>query len=347
MKLGLALEYASPQLTIPVELVRHAEASGFHSVWSAEAYGSDAITPLAYLAGQTESIRLGTAVAQVSARAPTVLAMQLASIDQLAGGGRVIGGLGLSGPQVVEGWHGMPWARPGARLRDCTEILRKTLARREPVVHAGEGIALPYGGDDASGLGKPLKSILHMNPDIPLWLGTGSRANVALAAEIADGWIPMGFTPGMMDLYGPWLSEGFERAGDGRGLDDFEIFCPVQVDLTDNVRGALDARKGQAAMYVGGMGAREKNFHAEQMARRGFPDAAARIGELFRAGRHDEAVAAVPDEYIEQQVLAGPPGRIGEAFERWRGSGATGLICHLGAGDHREAVSLLARLAAQ
>lgn len=344
MKLGLALDYAVPRLEIPVELVRHAENTGFHSIWSAEAYGSDAITPLAYLAGLTERIKLGTSVAQVSARAPTVLAMQLATIDQLAGDNRVIGGLGLSGPQVVEGWHGVAWAKPGARLRDTVAILRQTLSRNAAVEYAGDAIQLPYAGGDACGLGKPLKSILHMNPDIPLWLGTGSRANVRLAAEVADGWIPMGFTPGMMELYGPWLEEGFTQAGGGKSLADFEIFCPLQVDLTDDVRVAIDRRKIEAGMYVGGMGAAGKNFHADQMARRGFPDASERIGELFRAGKYDEAIAAVPDEYVEQQTLIGPPDRIRQLFRRWEGSGATGLICHLGEGDPFEMVSLLAEL---
>ena len=344
MKLGLALDYAVPRLDIPVELVQHAEKSGFHSVWSAEAYGSDAITPLAYLAGLTDRIKLGTSVAQVSARAPTMLAMQLATIDQLAGDNRVIGGLGLSGPQVVEGWHGASWAKPGARLRDTVAILRKTLARAAPVEHAGDAIQLPYAGGDASGLGKPLKSILHMNPDIPIWLGTGSRANVRLTAEIADGWIPMGFTPGMMKLYGPWLEEGFALAGGGKSMSGFDIFCPVQVDLTDDVRAAIDRRKIEAGLYVGGMGAAGKNFHADQMARRGFPEAAERIGELFRAGKHDSAIAAVPDDYIEQQTLIGPPERIRQLFRGWEGSGATGLICHLGEGDPFELVSLLAEL---
>ena len=342
MKLGLALEYAAPRLEVPVELVREAERLGFHSVWSAEAYGSDAITPLAYLAALTDRIKLGTSLVQVSARAPTVLAMQLATLDQLAGDNRVIGGLGLSGPQVVEGWHGMPWARPGDRLRDCVAIVRKTLAREAPVEHPGRGIQLPYQGADSSGLGKPLKSILHMNAGIPIWLGTGSKANVALTAEIADGWIPMGFAPGMMELYGPWLEEGLQRAGGDKRLDEFEIFCPVQVDLTDDVRGAIDARKVEAGMYVGGMGAKGKNFHADQMARRGFPEAARRIGELFRSGRQREAIAAVPDEYIEQQTLIGPAARIRERFRAWEGSGATGLICHLGQGDHRKLVALLA-----
>ncbi|MEM1113782.1 MAG: LLM class F420-dependent oxidoreductase [Pseudomonadota bacterium] len=345
MKLGLALDYAVPQLELPIDLIREAEALGFDAVWSAEAYGSDAITPLAYIAAHTERIRLGTSVVQVSARAPTVLAMQLATLDQLAGGDRVLCGIGLSGPQVVEGWHGMSWARPAARLRDCVSIVRKTLSREAPVSHDGLGLQLPYRGADASGYGKPLKSILHMNPGIPLYLGTGSRATVALTAEIADGWIPMGFVPGMMSTYGPWLEDGFARAQNTRTLQDLEIICPVQMDLTDDVRGAIDQRKVMAGMYVGGMGAAGKNFHADQMARRGFPEAAARIGELFRAGHRDEAIAAVPDEYIDQAALLGPPERIRSRFRQWQESEATSMIVHLGAGDPFDSVRLLASLA--
>ena len=344
MKLGLALEYAVPKLVLPMDVIREAEAQGFDAVWSAEAYGSDAITPLAFIAAHTERIKLGTSVAQVSARAPTMLAMQLATLDQLAGGNRVIGGLGLSGPQVVEGWHGMPWAKPAARLRDCVDIVRKTLAREGPVEHQGEGLSLPYAGDDASGYGKPLKSILHMNADIPLYLGTGSRATVALTAELADGWIPMGFVPGMMETYRPWLEEGLARGGNQRSLAELEIACPVQMDLTDDVAGAIAQRKIMAGMYVGGMGAAGKNFHADQMARRGFADAAERIGELFRAGHRDEAIAAVPDEYVDQCALLGPPERIAERFREWAQSEATALIVHLGQGDPIDSVQLLARL---
>ncbi len=345
MKLGLGLDYATPQVHLPMELVRHAERLGFHSVWSAEAYGSDAITPLAYLAGLTRHIRLGTAVAQVSARAPAVLAMSLATLDQLAGGNRVIGGLGLSGVKVVEGWHGQAWSRPGARLRDNVAIIRQALRREQPVEYHGEALHLPYAGADRSGVARPLKSILHPNPDIPLWLGTGGRRNVALTAELADGWLPMGFCPGMLDLYRPWLEEGFRRRTDGRGLADLDIFAMVTIDLTDDVRAAIDAHKVLAGTYVGGMGVRGRNFHADQMARRGFPDAAGRIQELFAAGRREEAIAAVPDEYIEQTALLGPPARIREQFRHWESSGATGLIVHPGRGDPFRALDLLAQLA--
>lgn len=345
MKIGIGLDYAVPQLKLPVDLIQQAEALGFHSVWSAEAYGSDALSPLAYLAAVTSEIKLGTAVAQVSARAPAVLAMHLATIDQLAGGDRVIGGLGLSGPQVVEGWHGAAWARPQARLRDTVSIIRKVLAREAPVAHTGHGISLPYAGIDASGLGKPLKCILHTNPSIPIYLGTGGEANVGLTAEIADGWIPMGFCPGMMKTYGPWLDAGFRKRKDGRTLEDFEIFASLQVDLCEDVKAAIDQRKIMAGTYVGGMGVRGKNFHADQMARRGFPEEAELIQDLFASGRRKEAIAAVPDDYIEQTSLIGPPQRIREKYRRWEDSGATGLILHFGQGDHREIIRLVAEVA--
>jgi F420-dependent oxidoreductase-like protein len=345
MKIGLALEYAVPRLHIPVALIQNAEALGFHSVWSAEAYGSDALSPLAYLAAVTKKIKLGTALAQISARSPAVLAMHLATIDQLAGSDRVIGGLGLSGPQVVEGWHGQSWAKPQARLRDTVAIMRKALAREEPVRYEGAAISLPYAGSDSTGLGKPLKSILHTNPNIPLWLGTGGEANVALTAEIADGWLPMGFCPGMMDVYQPWLDKGFARREGGRQPDNFSIFAPLQIDLFADVKAAIDQRKILAGTYIGGMGVKGKNFHADQMARRGFPDEADRIQELFSAGKYQEAIAAVPDEYIEQTTLVGPEARIREKFKLWEGSGATGVILHLGKGDHQDIIRLMADIA--
>jgi F420-dependent oxidoreductase-like protein len=342
MKLGLFLPYSGQKLDLPVDLVKHAERAGFDSVWTAEAYGSDAITPLAYLAGQTSRIRLGTSVIQVAGRTPAMTAMQMATVDQMAGEGRVIVGLGLSGPQIVEGWYGQPWGRPYYRLRDYVEIMRKVFAREAPVEHAGREIQLPYTGPGSLGVGKPLKSILHMNPNIPIWLGTGNEANVKLTAELADGWIPMGFVPGMLDVYRPWLEEGFRRAGGGKGLADFEIQAQTQVVVTDDVRQALDSLKPMTALYVGGMGHEKLNFHKDQMARRGFPEAAERIQELFLAGHRAEAIHAVPDEYVDQGALIGPAARIRERFQAWQGYGATGLTLHT---DREEAIELVAGLA--
>lgn len=340
MKLGLFIDYAGRTLDVRADLVREAERLGFDSVWTAEAYGSDALTPLAYLAAHTRHIRLGSGVAQLAGRTAAMAAMQFATVDQLAGGSRVIAGLGVSGPQIVEGWYGRPWGRPVDELRDYTAILRKVWRREAPLEHDGAAIRLPTDDAGALGVGKPLKSLLHANPDIPVWFGTGSPRAVALTAEIADGWLPMGFVPGMLDVYRPWLDKGFARSG--RTLADLEIQAQAYVSLTDDVGGAVRAMKSMAALYVGGMGHPKMNFHKQQMERRGYADAAARIEELFRAGHRDEAVAAVPDEYVDEGMLAGDEARIAARFAAWRDSGATGLTLHCG---QIEALQLLARLA--
>ena len=326
MKLGLMLGYSGAELRVPVERVQRAEALGFDAVWTAEAYGSDATSPLAYLAAVTQRIRLGTSIMQLAGRPPAMAAMQAATIDALAGGNRFVAGLGVSGPQIVEGWYGQPWGRPYWRIRDYVTIMRKVLEREEPVRHDGPEIALPFTGDGALGIGKPLKSILHMNPKIPIWLGTGTEGNVRLTAEIADGWFPLNFVPGMMTLYRPWLEEGFRRAGGGKGLADFEIQPMITVLVTEDVRGALARMKPGIALYVGGMGHRDKNFHNDMMVRRGYPEAAARIQELYLAGRKREAIEAVPDEYCDEGALVGPAQRIRERYPEWEKSGATGLI---------------------
>ena len=341
MKLGLMLGYSGAEMTLPVEQVQRAEELGFDSVWTAEAYGSDATSPLAYLAAVTKRIRLGTAIMQLAGRTPAMAAMQAATIDALAGGDRFIAGIGVSGPQIVEGWYGQPWGKPYWRIRDYVSIMRKIFEREEPVVHEGKEISLPYTGEGAMGIGKPLKSILHMNPKIPIWLGTGSESNVRLTAEIADGWFPLAFVPGMMDLYEPWLEEGFRRAGGGKSLADLEIQPMLSVRVTDDVGKALARMKPGIALYVGGMGHRNKNFHNDMMVRRGYPEAAEKIQELYLAGRKNEAVEAVPDEYCDESALVGPVQRIRERYGEWESSGATGLIL---SGAQPEAMELMAGL---
>jgi alkanesulfonate monooxygenase SsuD/methylene tetrahydromethanopterin reductase-like flavin-dependent oxidoreductase (luciferase family) len=219
--------------------------------------------------------------------------------------------------------------------------MRKILAREEPVTHEGKEISLPFTGEGALGIGKPLKSILHMNPRIPIWLGTGTESNVRLTAEIADGWFPLAFVPGMMDIYRPWLAEGFRRAGGGKGLADLEIMPMVGVRVTDDVRGALARMKPGIALYVGGMGHRDKNFHNDMMVRRGYPEAAAKIQELYLAGRKREAIEAVPDDYCDESTLVGPPERIRDRYADWERSGATGLIL---TSLQTEALELMAEL---
>lgn len=322
MKLGLSIGYSRAQLDIPVKLIQRAEELGYDSVWTAEAYGSDAVTPLAYIAALTRRIRLGTGIMQLAARTPSNAAMSAATVDAMAGGGRFIAGLGVSGPQIVEGWYGEPWGKPYYRMKDYVAIMRKIFHREGPVTHDGKEYSLPYSGPGAMGIGKPLKSILHMNPDIPIYLATGNESTVKLTAEIADGWLPMGFMPGAMDEYRPWLEEGFKRAGNGKSMKDFAITASVHVEVEDDVKAALARLKPEVALYVGGMGHRNKNFHNDIMVRRGFGDAAKRIQELYLAHRKDEAIAAVPDEWVDMKSLVGPPARIRERYRAWEDCGA-------------------------
>ena len=342
MKLGLSIGYSGARLDVPVALVRQAEALGYDSVWSAEAYGSDAVTPLAWLAALTKRIRLGTGIMQLAARTPANAAMCAATVDALAGSGRFIAGLGVSGPQIVEGWYGEPWGRPYYRLRDYVAIMRKIFKREAPVTHEGREISLPYTGEGAAGVGKPLKSILHMNPNIPIYLATGNESTVKLTAEIADGWLPNGFVPGSLPEFMPWLEAGFRRAGGGKSLRDFEIQASVHVRVSDDVQGALAALKPEVVLYVGGMGHRDKNFHKDMMVRRGFGDAAERVQELYLAHRKEDAAAAVPDEWVDLKSLVGPPARIKQRYRAWEESGATGLTVR---SRQPEAIAVMAEAA--
>lgn len=339
MKLAYRLDlYRSARLEMPLAAVRRAEQLGYHSVWTAEAYGTDALSPLAYLAALTTRIKLGTAVAQLAARPPATLAMHAMTIDGLAGGGRVILGIGVSGPQIVEGWYGQPWGHPNERLRDYVAIVRKVLDREAPVTHEGREISLPYQGPGSIGQGKPLKSILHPQGRVPIWLASGAPRNTELCAEMCDGWLPMGLGPGGVAEYDGELGQGFGRRDGGRPAG-FEIFAGCTVRITDDIGAALDAMRPLTAMYVGGMGSESHNFHRDAMARRGFPAEAERIGELWRAGRKKEAVEAVPDEYLELGALLGSPKRI---RDRWPGvvpPGVTGMI--VGA-DQIEALEVVA-----
>jgi len=344
MKLGLSIGYSRATLDIPVELVQRAEVLGYDSVWTAEAYGSDAVTPLAFLAAKTQHIKLGTAIMQLAARTPANAAMSAATVDALAGGGRFIAGIGVSGPQIVEGWYGQPWGKPYYRIKDYVTIMRRIFERESPVAYQGSEISLPYTGPGALGVGKPLKSILHMRPDIPIYLGTGNEATVKLTAEIADGWLPLGFVPGSLPEYRPWLEEGFRRSGGKRSFANFEIQGSVHVVVDDDVKGALATLKPEVALYVGGMGHRDKNFHKDIMIRRGFKDAADRIQELYLAHRKEEAAAAVPDEWVDQKSLVGPASRIKQRYRAWEESGLTGLTVRSRQPEAVEVVAEAARL---
>jgi F420-dependent oxidoreductase-like protein len=326
MKLGLMLGYSGASVNFSIDQVKLAEKLGYDSVWTSEAYGSDAMTPLAWIAGQTSRIRLGTAIAQLAGRTPAMCAMQAMTIDALAGGGRMIAGLGVSGPQIVEGWYGQPWGKPYWRVRDYVEIMQKIFRREGPVAHEGKEISLPYTGEGATGLGKPLRSILHPSHDIPIVLGSGGDSMLRLCGEICDGVLPLRFVPREMPRFRQHIEEGFRRAGNGKSWDGFSFDALVPVTVTEDVKSALRAMKPGIALYVGGMGHPTINFHKSAMENLGYPDAAARIEELFLAGRKQEAADAVPDDFVDEQALVGTESRIRERYRAWADCGVTGLL---------------------
>ncbi|GAA3955401.1 LLM class F420-dependent oxidoreductase [Gordonia caeni] len=329
MKLGLQLGYwgADPPASAH-ELVRAAEDSGFDSVFTAESWGSDAYTPLAWWGASTSRVRLGTAVAQLSARPPTSLAMAALTLDHLSGGRHIIG-LGVSGPQVVEGWYGQPFAKPLARTREYVRIVREVLAREKAVTSDGPHYRLPVpaGEPGVTGLGKPLKPITHpLRADIPIWLGAEGPRNVAQTAEIADGWLAIFFSPRMAGQYNEWLDEGFARPGARRTRADFEIAATVQCVITDDVAVAIDRYRPSTALYVGGMGTQERNFHADLYRRMGYGAQVDEIGRLFRAGRKTDAVAAVPDEMVRETMLLGTVDEVRAQIGDWTAAGVTTLM---------------------
>ena len=340
MRLGLNLGYSASTTGLDLSLVHEADRLGYHSVWSAEAYGSDAVSPIAWVAARTERIRVGTAIMQIPARTPTLTATTAMTIDRLSGG-RFLLGLGVSGPQVVEGWHGVPFGKPLARTREFVEIVRAVWRREQPVEFAGAHYQIPYRGADATGLGKPLKSILRGRADIPIYLAAIGPKNVALAAEIADGLLPIFFSPERLGGFREALDVGFRAAGGGKSLATFDLAPTVVVVPGDDVAACRAVLKPQLALYVGGMGARGKNFYNELVCRYGYEGDAKRIQDLYLSGRKDEATAAVPDALVDEVALCGPRERIRERLSAWTASGVTTLIC---AARTPEAVRLMAEL---
>jgi F420-dependent oxidoreductase-like protein len=319
MKLGLSLGYAPPG-TNPADLfplVQEAERLGFDSVWVAEAWGTDAASVLGWLAARTETIELGSAIMQIPGRTPANAAMTAATLDLLSGG-RFLLGLGTSGPQVVEGWHGQPWGKPLGKTREYVEIVRAAL-RRERLEHEGEHYRIPWDGPGATGLGKPLKLMLRpLRSDIPIYLAALGPKNVALAAEIADGWLPIFVDPDHFDdVFGPSLEAA---------PDDFEIAATVSVAVGDDVDALRDVLRPHVALYVGGMGAKGRNFYNSLVRRYGWEAEAERIQELYLTGNQREAIAAVPDELVDAVSLVGPKERIAERLEAWRETPVTTLV---------------------
>ncbi|MFI1924320.1 MULTISPECIES: LLM class F420-dependent oxidoreductase [unclassified Streptomyces] len=319
MRLGLALGYwgrgPSPD---HVELAREAERLGYDSVWTAESWGSDAFTALTWIAARTSTIKLGTAVAQMAARSPTTTAMHALTLDHLSGG-RMMLGLGLSGPQVVEGWYGRPFPKsPLTATREYVDVVRQVLRRRAPVELDGRFHSHPYRGPDATGLGRPLRSITHpLRPDLPVLLGAEGPRNVAQTIRIADGWLPLYWSPDRPDAYGPAVAEL---------PDGFRVAPLAQARICADVGEGLLPVKTMLGFYIGGMGHATRNFHADLMARMGYEEEARRIQELFLAGRREEAVLAVPDAFADEISLVGPRERVAERLESWRKGPVTDLL---------------------
>src|SRR5262245_37167621 len=319
MKLGLQLGYWGAQPNpFHVALAQEAERLGYDSVWTAEAWGSDAFTPAAWIGAHTERIRLCTGIVQISARTPASCAMHALTLDHLSGG-RFTLGLGVSGPQVVEGWYGQPFGKPLARTREYIEIVRRILRREAPVAFQGEHFRLPYAGPNSWGLGKPLRSITHpLRSDLPILLGAEGPKNIALATEIADGWMPLYFSPFRQDVYADALAgmkPGFEICVNAMG-----------VSITDDIEEGLMSTKAGLAFYIGGMGAKSRNFHMELMSRMGFEAEAKKIQELFFEGRREEAIPLVPTQFADEISLVGPRERIRERLEAWKSSAVTTII---------------------
>ena len=324
MRLALHLSYSGAELRIDADKIREVERLGFDSIWTAEAYGSDAVTPAAWIAALTTRIHVGTAIMQVAARTPATTAMTAMTLDALSGR-RFRLGLGVSGPQVVEGWHGEPFGKPLKKTREYVEIVRAILRREKPLEFTGEYYQIPYAGPEATGLGKPLKSILHGRPDLPIYIAAVGPKNVALAAEIADGWIPIFFSPERIAMFREWLDEGF-RAAPGRDRTRLDIMPGVAVKVGDDLAACRATMKPRLALYVGGMGARGKNFYNEIARRYGYEGEAKRIQDLYLSGKKADAEAAVPDALVDEVTLCGPRERIRERLALWKDAGVTTLM---------------------
>lgn len=300
------------------QAVLEAERLGFDSIWTAEAYGSDALTPLAWWGAHTEKVRLGTAIMQMSARTPTAAAMAALTLDHLSNG-RFILGLGASGPQVVEGWYGQPYPRPLARTREYVDVVRQVLAREKPVELHGKFYDLPYSGADGAGLGKPLKPTVHpLRSNIPIFLGAEGPKNVALAAEICDGWLPLFFSPKEDAFYRSCLAEGFAKSGEPNKADRFEVTSTVMIIPGDDAEKCADMVRPFLALYAGGMGARGANFHFEVFARMGYEDVALKVQDLYLQGKKAEAAAAIPLSMVEDVALVGPMDKIKDELAKWK-----------------------------
>jgi F420-dependent oxidoreductase-like protein len=341
MKLGLISGYSGRKINIPIDHVKHAENLGYESIWTSEAYGSDAVTPAAWILAQTEKIKVGTAIMQMPARSPAMAAMTAMTLAELSGG-RFIVGLGASGPQVVEGWHGVAYGKPVTRLKEYVQIMKQIISREGPAVFDGDQYQLPYTQAGSTGLGKPLKSILTCDEEIPIYAASITPRGVAAAAEVCDGLFPIWMDPEKFNVFKKPIQDGLSKAAD-KSLLDFDISPFVTVVMGDDVEQCMAPIRGNMALYIGGMGARDKNFYNNYTQKLGFEDEALKIQDLFLSGRKDEAMAAVPSELIDACHLIGPPDRIRERLQRWKEAGARGEVgTMLIGGAPAEALELIA-----
>ncbi len=326
MRFGMNVGYSGARMSLDMDLIKEADRLGFHSCWAAEAYGSDVITPLAWIAAQTERIHVASGIMQMSARTPAMAAMTATTLDQLSNG-RFIMGIGASGPQVVEGWHGEPYGNPMKRVKEYIDICKLIWAREAPVEYTGSCYQMPYAGPGSTGLGKPLKSILHGRP-VPIYVAAVGQKSVEQTAAIADGWLPIFFSPERAPrVYGPALEAGFKKAGNGKGFHSFDVACSCTILIHEDVPAALNMIKPNLALYIGGMGARGKNFYNDLACRYGFEAEAKKIQDLYLDGKKNEAAAAVPDALADEVALVGPKERVKDRLQRWKASPVTTMIC--------------------
>ena len=323
MKLGFLAGYSGKVINIDIDKIKRAESMGYDSVWTAEAYGSDAVTPAAWVLAQTDKIKVGTAIMQMPGRSPACTAMTAMTLNQLSNG-RFILGLGASGPQVVEGWHGVAYGTPVTRIKEYVSIVKKIMAREEPVQHQGFHYSMPYTGEDGTGLGKPLKSILQADNDIPIYTASITPRGLTGSAEVADGVFPIWMNPDRFDVLQAPIQKGLDKAG--KTLMNYDIAPFVTCIMGDDIDACRMPVKGNMALYIGGMGARGKNFYTDYTSALGFEDAAIKIQDLYLAGKKDEAMAAVPDELVDACALVGPESVIRERLQAWKKAGDKGHV---------------------
>ncbi|MBD3648104.1 MAG: LLM class F420-dependent oxidoreductase [Pseudomonadales bacterium] len=341
MKLGLISGYSGKVINLGIERIQQAESMGYESVWTAEAYGSDAVTPAAWILANTQKIKVGTAIMQMPARTPACTAMTAMTLNQLSNG-RFILGLGASGPQVVEGWHGVAYGKPITRLKEYITIVREIFAREAPVEFEGFHYNLPYNGEDGTGLGKPLKSILQADTSVPIYTASITPRGLEASAEVADGVFPVWMNPDRYDVFEDSINKGLKKGG--RSLSDYDVAPFVTCIMGDDLDQCRMPIKGNLALYIGGMGARDKNFYNDYAKALGFEEAAKKIQDLYLAGKKDEAMAAVPDELVDAVHLVGPKERIKERLQAWKEAGKKGHVGSMliGAGQP-EALELISR----